>query len=571
MSDNPAIDDSTPCVIPRSDWLDRFDTLVQPVAKSVVPRYLVSIPKRSCFRRDPQRLLRDAAIYFDSCSRYSESAFEMCRNNLLLPSIGIEPVDPQHELIRTLTRRELFQSIGTGVGSVALASLLNEDLLAAPASALDPGAAKKTHFPARAKNVIFFHMVGAPSHLDLFDNKPVLQKYDGKPCPLEYLEGQRFAFLRGELTLMGTQFKFKKHGESGIELSEKLPHLAGVADELCILKTLHTEHFNHGPAQLFMQTGFGRFGRPSIGSWATYGLGSENRNLPSFVVMITGSVAGAGNSLWGSGFLPSAYQGIEFRSEGDPVLFLSNPKGISNEDRRKTVDRVNFLNEEQLADVGDPEIATRINQYEMAYRMQSAVPELMDTSAEPKHIHEMYGTQPGQASFANNCLLARRLVERGVRFVQLFDQGWDHHGSVFPSLTKKCQQVDQPIAALIRDLKQRGLLDDTLVVWGAEFGRTPMLQGKSNDGKPQPNAGRDHHKDAFTVWMAGGGAKGGMTYGTTDEIGYHPVEKPLHMNDFHATLLRLLGIDHKQLTFKYQGREFRLTDVGGNVAEDVIA
>lgn len=473
--------------------------------------------------------------------------------------------------IRNLTRRELFQATGTGIGSIALSSLLSEDLNAAHAPSSDPASARVGHVPARAKNVIFFHMVGAPSHLDLFDNKPVLQKYDGQPCPKQYLEGQRFAFLRGELKLMGTRFKFGRHGESGLELSEKLPHLAGVADELCLLKTLHTEHFNHGPAQLFFQTGFGRFGRPSIGSWVTYGLGSENRNLPSFVVMITGSVAGAGNSLWGSGFLPSAYQGIEFRSQGDPVLFLFNPKGITPQDRRKTVDRVNFLNKVQLADVGDPEIATRINQYEMAYRMQSAVPELMDTSAEPKHIHEMYGTRPGQASFANNCLLARRLVERGVRFVQLFDQGWDHHGGVFPGLEKKCRQVDQPIAALIRDLKQRGLLDETLVVWGAEFGRTPMLQGKSNDGKPQANAGRDHHKDAFTVWMAGGGAKGGMTYGSTDEIGYRPAEKPMHMNDFHATLLRLLGISHEQLTFRYQGREFRLTDVGGHVAEEVIA
>ncbi len=287
--------------------------------------------------------------------------------------------------------------------------------------------------------------------------------------------------------------------------------------------------------------------------------------------MITGSVAGAGNSLWGSGFLPSAYQGIEFRSQGDPVLFLSNPKGVTSQDRRKTVDRINFLNRLQLADVGDPEIAARITQYEMAYRMQSAVPELMDTSPEPKHIHEMYGTDPAKPSFARNCLLARRLVERGVRFVQLFDQGWDHHGSVFPSLDRKCRQVDQPIAALLADLKQRGLLEDTLVVWGAEFGRTPMLQGKSNDGQPQPNAGRDHHKDAYSIWMAGGGAKGGTAYGKTDELGYYPVEQPMHVNDFHATLLHLLGIDHTRLTFKYQGREFRLTDIAGEVAHEIVA
>jgi len=480
-------------------------------------------------------------------------------------------MNPHQELLQSLTRRELFQTCGTGIGPAALASLLGSELCAAPASTLDPGTTRRPHFPARARNVIFLHMVGAPSHLDLFDEKPVLKKYDGQPCPQKYLAGQRFAFLRGELKLMGTRFKFRRHGESGVELSEMLPHLAGVADELCVLKTLHSEHFNHGPAQLFFQTGFGRFGRPSLGAWTTYGLGSANCNLPAYVVMITGSVAGAGNSLWGSGFLPSAYQGIEFRSQGDPVLFLSNPRGILSEDRRRTVDRVNFLNRLQLADVGDPEIATRIQQYELAYRMQTSVPGLMDTSAEPEHIHRMYGTEPGKASFANHCLLARRLVERGVRFVQLFDQGWDHHGSVFSGLTRKCRQVDQPIAALIRDLRQRGLLDETLVVWGAEFGRTPMLQGGITNDRPKPNAGRDHHKDAFTVWMAGGGVKGGLTYGRTDEIGYHPVENPLHMNDFHATLLHLLGLDHEHLTFRYQGREFRLTDVGGNVAHDVIA
>jgi hypothetical protein len=469
--------------------------------------------------------------------------------------------------LQTITRRELLQTVGTGVGSIALASLLQQETAAAPRGS---SAVSASHFPAKAKNVIFFHMVGAPSHLDLYDNKPTLREYTGKPCPKEFLEGQRFAFLRGELKLLGSKFKFRKHGQSGLELSEKLPHLATVADEMCMIKSMHTEHFNHGPAQLFFQTGFSRFGRPSLGSWTSYGLGSENQNLPAFVVLITGSVAGAGNSLWGSGFLPSAHQGIEFRSSGDPVLFLSNPKGITDKDRRNSVDRINFLNKIQLADVGDPEIATRITQYELAYRMQSAVPELMETAGEPKHIHEMYGTQPGKASFANNCLLARRMVERGVRFVQLFDQGWDHHGSVFSGLDKKCKQVDRPIAALIKDLKQRGLLDDTLIVWGAEFGRTPMLQGKSNSGVPQPNAGRDHHKDAYSVWMAGGGVNAGLTYGKTDELGYHPVEDKMHVNDFHATLLRLLGIDHTRLTFKYQGRDFRLTDVAGKVATPII-
>lgn len=481
-------------------------------------------------------------------------------------------MDPQSEFQQNLTRRALFQSVGTGVGSVALASLLADDLQAAPAKDQnEDSGTQRSHFAARAKNVIFFHMVGAPSQLELFDYKPALQEYNGKPCPKELLDGQRFAFLRGELRMMGTQFQFRRYGESGLQLSEKLPHLGAVADELCVIRSLHTEHFNHGPAQLFMQTGFGRFGRPSIGSWASYGLGSENSNLPAFVVLITGSVAGAGNSLWGSGFLPSAHQGIEFRSSGDPVLFLSNPKGVSSEDRRKAVERINRLNRLQFEEAGDPEIATRIRQYELAYRMQTAVPELMDTGSEPEHIHNMYGTQPGKPSFANNCLLARRLVERGVRFVQLFDQGWDHHGNVFPSITNKTKQVDQPIGALIRDLKQRGLLDDTLIVWGAEFGRTPMLQGSSNNGVPQKNAGRDHHKDAFSVWMAGGGVKGGTTYGKTDDLGYFPVEDGMHINDFHATLLHLLGMDHKRLTFRYQGREFRLTDVAGKVAEKVLA
>ncbi|MFG0295537.1 MAG: DUF1501 domain-containing protein [Maioricimonas sp. JB045] len=479
-------------------------------------------------------------------------------------------MDPQTESLLRATRRELFQRVGTGIGSIALASLLAGD---SPAAAANPSGdtAAKTHFPPRAKNVIFLHMVGAPSHLDLFDYKPELVRLSGQPLPDELWEGLRLAFIRQKPGLLGTKFKFHRHGESGLELSEVLPHLGQVADELCVIKSLHTEHFNHAPAQLFFQTGFARFGRPSLGAWVNYGLGSENSNLPGFVVMITGNVAGAGNSLWGSGFLPSRYQGIEFRSQGDPVLFLSNPEGIGTGDRRRIIDSINHLNRIQLADVGDPEIATRINQYEMAYRMQASVPELMDTSSEPAHIHEMYVTQPGKPSFANNCLLARRLVERGVRFVQLFDQGWDHHGSVFPGLQRKCRQVDQPIAALIQDLRQRGLLDETLVVWGAEFGRTPMVQDRANTGRPNDKVGRDHHKDAYSVWMAGGGVKRGFTYGRTDDIGFHVVENPMHVNDFHATLLHLLGVDHEALTFRFQGRDFRLTDVAGNVAHDVLA
>lgn len=471
---------------------------------------------------------------------------------------------PDQSYQQTVSRRELFQSLGTGIGSVALASLLANDLPAAPRTT-NPVAPKPSHFAPKAKNVIFLHMVGAPSHLDLFENKPALQENDGKPCPDEFLEGQRFAFLRGHPKLLGTEYKFTRHGESGVELSELLPNLATVADDICMIKSLHTEHFNHAPAQLFFQTGFGRFGRPTIGSWVNYGLGSENQDLPGFVVLITGSVAGAGNSLWGSGFLPTVYQGIEFRSQGDPVLFLSNPDGVDSAGRRRIVDSINKLNEAQLADVGDPEIATRITQYEMAYRMQTSVPELMDISQESQQTHDMYGTEPGKTSFANNCLLARRLVERGVRFVQLFDQGWDHHGSVFTALPKKAKQVDQPITALIKDLKQRGLLEDTLVVWGAEFGRTPLLQAD------RAKAGRDHHKSAYCVWMAGGGSNGGATIGKTDELGYFPVEDAVHVNDFHATLMHLLGMDHEQLTYKFQGRNFRLTDVGGNVVTKAIA
>ncbi|MCA9029791.1 MAG: DUF1501 domain-containing protein [Planctomycetaceae bacterium] len=468
------------------------------------------------------------------------------------------------------SRRHLFQSIGTGVGAMALGSMLAKDFPALQAAEATPHPARQGLVP-KAKNVIFVHMVGAPSHLDLYDYKPELARLDGELVPDELWEGLRLAFIRKQPALLGTKFKFSKHGESGNELSELLPNLAKCADDMCIIKSLHTEHFNHAPAQLFFTTGFARFGRPSFGSWVNYGLGSENENLPGFVVLITGSVAGAGNSLWGSGFLPSRYQGTEFRTAGDPVLFLSNPDGMTTEHRRLIIDRVNDLNALRYADVRDPEIATRISQYELAYRMQSSVPELMDIESEPKRVHEMYGTAPGKTSFANNCLLARRLVERGVRFVQLFDQGWDHHSQVFPNMTKKAKEVDQPLAALITDLKQRGLLDETLVVWGAEFGRTPMVQDGAQTGRSDDKVGRDHHKDAYTVWMAGGGVRGGMTYGQTDDIGFHVVEDPMHVNDFHATLLHLLGLNHEKLTFRFQGRDFRLTDIAGKVADKIIA
>ena len=372
------------------------------------------------------------------------------------------------------------------------------------------------------------------------------------------------------MTLAGSRFKFARHGASGQEMSELLPHLAGVADELAIVRTLHTEEINHAPAQMFLHTGFGRGGRPSLGSWLAYGLGSESSDLPAYVVMLSGPAGGAGTSLWSSGFLPSVYQGTQFRSEGDAVLFLSNPEGQSMADRRRVLDAVRDLNRAELADVGDPEIATRIRQYEMAFRMQTSVPELMDVQGESPETLKMYGAQPGAASFANNCLLARRLIERGVRIVQLYDADWDHHANLANALPRKCREVDQAMAGLLKDLRQRGLLDDTLVVWGAEFGRTPLGQGISGDGaKTKP--GRDHHKDAYTVWLAGGGIKGGTAYGQTDELGFNPAENPVHVHDLNATVLHLLGIDHERLTFKYQGREFRLTDVGGKVVGGLLA
>jgi hypothetical protein len=476
------------------------------------------------------------------------------------------PANPQSEFRKpqlAVTRRALFERAGMGLGTVALASLLGEDLRG--------DTAPKSHFAPRAKSVIFLHMVGAPSQLELFDHKPTLAQYDGQPCPKHLIEGQRFAFLRGHPSLLGPRFKFAKHGECGLELSELLPHLATVTDDIAVVKSLHTEQINHGPAQLMFHTGFGRFGRPSIGSWVSYGLGSENRDLPAYVVMITGKVAGAGSALWGSGFLPSVHQGVEFRSQGDPVLFLSNPNGVTPADRRRLLDGLQALNQEQLADVGDPEIATRISQYEMAFRMQSSVPELMDFSAEPAAIRDMYGAKAGQSSFANNCLLARRLVERGVRFVQLFHADWDTHGNIDTGLPARTKEVDQPMAALVKDLKQRGLLDETLVVWGGEFGRTPMLQGTDADDNPAAKPGRDHHKDAFSIWLAGGGVKGGTTVGQTDDLGYTIVEDPVHVNDFHATLLHLLGLDHERLTFKFQGRQYRLTDVAGKVVTKLLA
>lgn len=457
-----------------------------------------------------------------------------------------------------VTRRAFLRNSSIGLGAAALGTLLQESF------AIGRERPESLHHQPRAKSVIYLHMIGAPSHLDLFDPKPELVKRDNQVCPESLLEGRRFAFIGGELRLAGSKQTFHQHGEAGHSICSLLPNLAKVADELCMVHSLHTEEINHAPAQLFLHTGFGRGGRPSIGSWLTYGLGSENSDLPAYVVLQSGPPGGAGSSMYSSGFLPTVHQGVPFRSEGESILYLSNPEGHTPASRRRVLDAVRSLNQSHLDEVGDPEIATRIEQYELAYRMQSSVPELMDFSDETSETIELYGAKPGKGSFANNCLLARRLVERGVRFVELYDSDWDHHGNLADRLSKKCEDIDQPTSALILDLKRRGLLDNTLVVWGSEFGRTPLAQGVDGNGN-KTSGGRDHHKDAFTVWLAGGGIRGGLSYGSTDEFGFGIIENPVHVHDLNATVLHLLGIDHERLTYKYQGREFRLTDVGGNV------
>jgi hypothetical protein len=409
--------------------------------------------------------------------------------------------------------------------------------------------------------------------VDLLDHKPKLAALDGTSAPEEILKGERFAFIRGTPKLLGSPYAFARQGESGAEVSELLPHLRTVVDEIAILRSIHTTQFNHAPAQIFMNTGHQIVGRPSLGSWLTYGLGSESAELPGFVVLLSGeNQPDGGKSCWGSGFLPTQYQGVEFRSKGDPVLFLRNPEGVGPEDRRASLDVLAELNRKRFEQHGDPETETRIASYEMAYRMQTSVPDLMDIAAEPPAVHEMYGTEPGRRSFANNCLLARRLVERGVRFVQLYHRGWDHHGTnrrddIVNRLPSLCRETDQAAAALVKDLKQRGLLDRTIVVWGGEFGRTPMNEERNGS----KFLGRDHHPRAFSMWMAGGGVKKGVTVGATDELGYNPVEDPVDVNDLHATLLHLLGIEHTRLTYRFQGRDFRLTDVAGNVIQKLLA
>lgn len=463
------------------------------------------------------------------------------------------------------TRRHFFQQAGFGIGSIGLASLLDDRIFAGEQTR--PGRRTK------AKSIIYLFMAGAPSQLDLFDNKPKLRQHDGQPIPAEMIKGERFAFIKGTPKLLGSPFRFRRHGRSGQEISELLPYLARHADDIAIIRTVHTTQFNHAPAQIFMNTGHQIIGRPSFGSWLTYGLGSENKDLPGFVVLLSGeNNPDGGKSCWGSGFLPTVHQGVEFRSTGEPVLFVSNPSGVDTVTRRESIEAVSDLNQMRFDEVGDPEIKTRIAAYELAYRMQSSVPELTDLSSEPSRVHESYGTRPGQASFANNCLLARRLVERGARFVQLYHWGWDTHGSsvgtdIVTKLPRICRETDRPVAALLTDLKQRGLLDSTIVIWGGEFGRTPMNEERNGSKL----LGRDHHPRAFSMWMAGGGIKSGVTLGTTDDLGYNPVEDPVEVHDLHATVLHLMGLDHTGLTYRFQGREFRLTDVHGRILNKLLA
>ena len=474
------------------------------------------------------------------------------------------------ESAKYITRRWFFRQCSIGLGSIALSSLLRADQgfgARAKPGAINPLAPKQPHYRPKAKRVIYLFMGGAPSQLDLFDYKPSLAQYNGKPMPKEVVMGQKYAFIKPDAEIFASEFKFARHGQCGAELSEALPHLATVADDIAIVKSMTTDAFNHAPGQVMMQTGSTQFGRPCLGSWVLYGLGSEAQNLPGFVVLNSANGLSGGAALYGSGFLPTVYQGVPFRKTGDPVLFLSNPAGITDQMQRRTLDLIKNLNEQRLEVMGDPEIATRINSFEMAFRMQASAPELMDVSKESPQTLQMYGVEPGKPSFAMNCLLARRLIERGVRFVQLFHEGWDHHSEVVKGIKEQTGKTDRASAALVKDLKQRGLLDDTLVLWGGEFGRTPMVEANADFGR---KLGRDHHPQAFAVWLAGGGVKPGVTIGETDEFGFHVVKDKVHVHDLHATLLHLLGFEHTQLTYRFQGRDFRLTDVHGELVEKIL-
>jgi hypothetical protein len=478
---------------------------------------------------------------------------------------------PHLDRLQSLTRRHFLRDGSLGLGAVALSMLGAEKAGASPV--VNPLATKAPHYKAKAKRVIYLHLTGSPPHLDLYDYKPELVKRSGQPCPDEFVKGKTFAFTSGTPKLLGTPRKFARYGKQGIWLSDALPNLQGVADELCVIKSMYTDQFNHAPAELLIYTGSPRSGRPSMGSWITYGLGSENENLPGFVVLISSGVQpNGGKNSFGSGFLPSVYQGVQCRSKGDPVLYSSDPPGMDRNLRRASLDALRDLNEIQAHEMGHPETLTRIAQYELAFRMQTSVPEVMDLKREPARVLEAYGAQPGASSFANNCLLARRLIEKDVRFVQLFDWGWDFHGTnpgeaLGDGLTKKCASMDKPVTALIKDLKQRGLLEDTLIICGGEFGRTPFREGRTAASQL---LGRDHFPDCFTMWLAGAGVKGGFEHGASDELGFSVARDKVHVHDLQATILHLLGFDHKKLVYRFQGRDYRLTDVEGRVVEGIL-
>jgi hypothetical protein len=479
-------------------------------------------------------------------------------------------MNPFLEKLQLGTRRHFLQQSAAGIGGIALNSLLAGDGIAGA----DPLISKQPHFPGKAKRVIYLHMTGSPPNLDMFDYKPQLIKHDDQDCPDEFIKGKEFAFTSGVPKLMGSPREWKQVGQNGMWMSDAVPHFHGIADDMCMVHSMHSDQFNHAPAELLTYTGSPRSGRPSMGSWVTYGLGTENENLPGFVVLISSGVQpNGGKNSFGSGFLPSVHQGVQCRSKGDPVLYSSDPAGMTRDVRRKSLDALRDLNELQGAQMGDPETQTRISQYELAFRMQTAVPEVMDITKENPKTLEAYGAKPGESSLANNCLLARRLAESGVRFIQLFDWGWDFHGTradtgITDGLTKKCASMDKPIAALINDLKERGLFEDTLVVWGGEFGRTPFREGRTAKSDV---LGRDHYPDCFTMWMAGGGVKGGFEYGESDELGFNVANNGVHIHDLQATILHQLGFDHEKLTYHFQGRDYRLTDVHGHVVKDLLA
>ncbi len=483
-------------------------------------------------------------------------------------------MDPQSLLFlqnhQEVTRRWFLGRMGLGIGGLALSSMVAQE----SSIAGDPfQVLSAPHFPPRARRIICIHMAGSPPQQDLFDPKPLLDELDGQPCPVDLIEGETFAFIKGHPKILASPYKFHRRGSCGMEISELLPHLGQVADEICLIRSMHTEQFNHAPAQLFIYSGSSRFGRPSMGSWLTWGLGSMNEDLPAFVVFVSGDkTPSAGKSVWGSGFLPSVHQGVQCRTSGDPVLYLGDPPGIDRDTRRRTIDAIQGLDRIAARRDEDAETLTRIEQYELAFRMQTSVPEVMDISHEKPSTLADYGAEPGTSSFANNCLLARRLIEQDVRFVQLFDWGWDTHGTaphddIITQLPKKCAETDRPVAALIKDLKQRGLLDDTLVIWTGEFGRTAMNEERNGS----KYLGRDHHPHCYSMWMAGGGVKGGHVHGETDPLGYRISKDPVHVHDLQATILHLMGIDHLQLTYPYQGRDFRLTDVHGKLVPSIIS